>query len=309
MAGSSPSAVLSPMTAHAICIGLCLADYLARAWRIQLLTRGLRFPLRFPDAMAVNLIGDAACSLTPLRLGGEPARLGVMLSAGVPPTASFVAITYEVLAAWPVIILCAALLLGRHAGEWWDSAAPGLLLGMQESWPWVVAVALLTLAIWIGVRRYAPSGGHHLGRPVKRMVVHWRRMPWVLLIATAPLSFINLASRVAILPVLAATLPSAPPLGLMLIGSFALLYSQLILPSPSGAGAVELGFLGGAAGNLGSGEAKLLLAWRFYTTGVGLVIGVLLAGHRFGWRALRGWIGGIRTKRPYRRGAEAAKER
>ncbi|MFL5401729.1 MAG: hypothetical protein ACJ8BF_02815, partial [Gemmatimonadales bacterium] len=69
--------------------------------------------------------------------------------------------------------------------------------------------------------------------------------------------------------------------------SFALLYSQLILPTPSGAGAVELGFLGGAAGDLGDSEGWLLLAWRFYTNGFGVLLGVWLAARIYGWPALR----------------------
>jgi uncharacterized membrane protein YbhN (UPF0104 family) len=300
--------MLSPIAGHAICAGLCTADYLARAWRIRLLAGGLGYRLRFRDAMAVNLIGDAACSLTPLRIAGEPARLGVMASAGVPPTATLVAITYEVLTAWPVIMICAGLLLWRYAPEWWENAAPGLIGSVREAWPWVVALALISLAIWVWVRRSAPASGHRW-RPVKRMIVHWRRMPWPLLLATAPLTVINLSARVAVLPVLAATLPHAPPPGLVWVGSLALLYSQLVLPTPSGAGVVELGFLGGAAGDLGNGEAALLVVWRFYTTGVGLVIGVLLAAHRLGWRALRGWIGVRRREQPYRGGSGDAKAR
>jgi uncharacterized membrane protein YbhN (UPF0104 family) len=101
------------------------------------------------------------------------------------------------------------------------------------------------------------------------------------------MSFLNLATRVAILPVLALTLANPPDLGPMTLGSFALLYSQLILPTPSGAGAVELGFLGGAAGDLGQGDGWLLLAWRFYTNGVGVVLGVWLAAKIYGWPALR----------------------
>lgn len=282
--------MLEPVSAHAICFGLCAADYLARAWRIQLLTRGVHHSLTFPDAMAVNVIGDAACSLTPLRIGGEPARLGVMLSAGVAPTASFVAITYEVLAAWPVIILCAGALLWGFAPSWWQGAGPGLIAGIRAAWPWATVVALLTLAVWYWARRSASAASHHLRRPFKRILVHWRRMPWPLLLATAPLTLTNLASRLAILPVLAMTLPDPPPMGWLLVGSFALLYSQLLLPTPSGAGAVDLGFLGGAAGNLGSREGSLLLAWRFYTTGIGLLLGVLFAVHRFGWQAIQGWF-------------------
>jgi uncharacterized membrane protein YbhN (UPF0104 family) len=87
--------------------------------------------------------------------------------------------------------------------------------------------------------------------------------------------------------VLALTLTSPPPMGPMILGSFALLYSQLVLPTPSGAGAVELGFLGGAAGDLGESQGWLLLAWRFYTNGVGVVLGVWLAAKIYGWPALR----------------------
>jgi uncharacterized membrane protein YbhN (UPF0104 family) len=101
------------------------------------------------------------------------------------------------------------------------------------------------------------------------------------------MSVINLATRVAILPVLALTLPDPPAMGPMLLGSFALLYSQLVLPTPSGAGAVELGFLGGAAGDLGAHQGWLLFAWRFYTNGVGVLLGVWLAVHIYGWPALR----------------------
>jgi uncharacterized membrane protein YbhN (UPF0104 family) len=92
---------------------------------------------------------------------------------------------------------------------------------------------------------------------------------------------------VAILPVLALTLPNPPSLGPLAVGSFALLYSQLVLPTPSGAGAVELGFLGGAAGDLGGSEGWLLLLWRFYTNGIGVILGVALASRIYGWPALR----------------------
>ena len=74
------------------------------------------------------------------------------------------------------------------------------------------------------------------------------------------------------LPVLALTLPEHPPFGVMLVGSFVLLYAQLVLPTPAGAGAVDLGFLGGMAGDLGADETGLLLAWRFWTVGAGILL-------------------------------------
>ena len=145
----------------------------------------------------------------------------------------------------------------------------------------------MSLVLWWYATRVASPAVRHVRRPVRRAMVYWRRMPRWPLVASMPLSFLNLATRVAILPVLALTLPNPPELGPMLVGSFALLYSQLILPTPSGAGAVELGFLGGAAGDLGSGAGWLLLAWRFYTNGVGVLLGVGLAAHTYGWPALR----------------------
>jgi uncharacterized membrane protein YbhN (UPF0104 family) len=107
-------------------------------------------------------------------------------------------------------------------------------------------------------------------------------MPAWPLLAGIPLTVLSLAARIAILPVLALTLPEPPPLGPLTFGSFTLLYSQFVLPTPSGAGVVDLGFLGGAAGDLGEHEASLLLAWRFYTTFVLVALGLILAVRQYG---------------------------
>ncbi len=243
------------------------------------------------DSFIVNAFGDAACALTPLRLGGEPARLAGMLRSRVPATASFVAISLEVLAAWPVIIVAAGWLAWRYAPEWWLEAGPRLGAAAASAWPWVVAVAVVSVVAWRMARRVASPAAHQLRRPIRRVIVYWRRMPAWPLVASIPMSFLNLATRVAILPVLALTLPHPPAMGPLAVGSFALLYSQLVLPTPSGAGAVELGFLGGAAGDLGGSEGWLLLVWRFYTNGIGVILGVVLASRIYGWPALRRLVG------------------
>ncbi len=278
---------MTVLDATVICLCLVVIDLLARAWRIQWIIRGLGYPVGFWDSIVLNAYGDAACALTPLRIGGEPARLAGMLRSRVPATAAFVAISLEVLAAWPVILVAAGWLAWRYAPSWWTMAGPRLTAAAAEAWPWVALVAVVSLIVWWYARRVASPAVRHVRRPIRRAMVYWRRMPRWPLVASLPLSFLNLATRVAILPVLAATLPHPPDLGPMLLGSFALLYSQLILPTPSGAGAVDLGFLGGAAGDLGASAGWLLLAWRFYTNGVGVVLGVALAAHAYGWPALR----------------------
>jgi uncharacterized membrane protein YbhN (UPF0104 family) len=279
---------MTPVQAHLICLGLVAADLLARAWRIQWIIRALGHRISLWDSFVLNAFGDAACALTPLRIGGEPARLAGMLRSRVPAPAAFVAISLEVLAAWPVIIVAAGWLAWRYAPEWWDEAGPRLSTAAATAWPWVLAVVVLSLLAWRWARlKVASPAARQLRRPVRRAMVYWRRMPRWPLLASVPMSLINLATRVAILPVLALTLPSPPPIGPLAVGSFALLYSQLILPTPSGAGAVELGFLGGAAGDLGADEGWLLLAWRFYTNGIGVLLGVILAARVYGWPAVR----------------------
>ncbi len=279
---------LSAIQAHLVCLALVVVDLLARAVRIQLLVRGLGHQLSLWDAFVLNNYGDAASALTPLRLGGEPARLAGLLRSGVPAAAAFVAISLEVLVGWPVVIVAAGWLIWRYAPEWWAEAGPRLGAGAVDAWPWVIAVLVASLLAWgYARRRVASPATRQVRRPIQRVLVYWRRMPTGILLATVPFSFLNLATRVAILPVLALTLPDPPPLGPVAVGSFALLYSQLILPTPSGAGAVDLGFLSGAAGELGSHQGLLLFAWRMYTNGIGVLLGVSLAVYVFGWPALR----------------------
>jgi len=106
---------VTPLSAHLLCLGLVALDLLARAWRIQWIVKGLGHRMSLRDSFIVNAFGDAACALTPLRIGGEPARLAGMLRSRVPATAAFVAISLEVLAAWPVILVAAGWLVWKYA--------------------------------------------------------------------------------------------------------------------------------------------------------------------------------------------------
>ena len=287
---------LTALEAHAVCAALVAADLVARAMRIQWILRGLGHRTGFVEAFTLNAFGDGACAVTPMRAGGEPARLGGMLRAGVPAAAGVIAIGLEVLAAWPVTILAAGWMAWRHAPAWWAEAGPQLKAGLAGAWPWVTAVAAVSAVAWWVARR-GGGGAPKVRRPLRRALVYLRRMPAWLPIATAPLSLVNLVARVAILPVLALTLADPPAMGPLWLGSFALLYAQLVLPTPSGAGAVELGFLHGAAGQLGGAEASLLVAWRFYTSGVGILLGGWLAVRIYGAPALRrlAAVAGVRS--------------
>ena len=279
--------LLSPLTAHLLCLGCVAADLVARSFRIQWFLRGLGHPIRFRQAFTINVFGEAGCSLTPMRVAGEPARLAGMLQAGVPATAAFVAIAVEVLAAWPVILVFAAVLGWWFAPDWLAHAWPVLRESAQSASGWVIAVLIATVVVgWLAARSIR-TASHRVRRPLRRLAVYWRRMPRWPLVASIPCTVINLIARTSILPLLALTLPDPPPVGALILGSFGLLYSQLVIPTPAGLGAVDLGLLGGAAGELGQGNTLVLLAWRFYTVGIGAMIGVVLAIRIFGHAALK----------------------
>jgi len=278
---------VSPVAAHALCLGLVVLDFLLRGWRIQWIMKGLGFRLRLRDAFVANAFGDAANALTPMRLGGEPARVAGLMRSGARTTAILVGVTVEAVLSRLALVAVAAWLIWRYAPAWWVTAGPGLLTAASTAWPWLVLVLVIGLVLWRYTQRAVSPATQRLRRPVRRVLVYLRRMPRWPLVASTILSVIPVATRIAILPVLALTLPSPPPVGPVIFGSFALLYSQMVLPTPSGAGVVELGFLGGAAGQLGEGQGWILLAWRFYTNGLGVLVGVWLALSIYGWPVLR----------------------
>lgn len=289
--------VLTLLQAHLICIALFAVDLIARAGRIRWYLAGLGHPVRLREALQLNAWGDAAAGLTPMRFGGEAARLAGILRAGVPATAGFMAVGLEVLVAYPVVIAFGAAIVALYSPEWWRHAGPELASRLSLGWPWVIGVLLFTLVVGLMAWRWKRVALREPRRAVQRVRHYWREMAWWPMVAGVPTSLFNVVARTLMLPVLALSLPSHPPVGVMLVGSFILLYSQLVLPTPAGAGAVDLAFLGGMAGNLGPGDGALLVAWRFYTVGAGAGLGVALALHSLGLRPLLGAVRGVMRPR------------
>lgn len=242
----------------------------------------MRFQVPFVEVLALNTVGDAASAVTPLRLGGEPARLAALTHAKVPLSAGIVAAVVEVLVMWPLVIAVAGWLALAYAPSWWRAARPLLENRVTGSWVWL-AVALAAIAlIWWGAVRFAPRSGGAVQRGTRRAWAFYRRLPAWPLVAGVPLTLVSLAARVAILPVLALTLANPPAMGPLIFASLILTYGQLALPTPSGAGLVEIGFLGGAAGDLGARYGSILFVWRFYTTILLVALGILLGVMQYG---------------------------
>jgi uncharacterized membrane protein YbhN (UPF0104 family) len=272
---------MSGTTIHLACLALVALDFAARTWRTQLFLWKLRHPLPFREVLVQSAIGEAASSLTPLRAGGEPARIWAMARQGVPARVGIVAVGVELLATSAVIVLTAIVLGVTVAPDWWAATGPGLVRAAVGSWPWLAGIAGATLVAWLVVRGFRPDLLHAAGGELAAARGHLRDVPGWLYVVNVPITLVNIAARVAILPLLAQALDQPPPLAATVVGSFALLYAQAVIPTPAGAGAVELGFLGGAAGNLGAAETQLLVVWRLYTTVLGTVGGLALGAWRF----------------------------
>jgi uncharacterized membrane protein YbhN (UPF0104 family) len=271
-----------PSLAHQLAaLGLFGADVVVRAVRIRLLVPGTP-NLTLWQAITLNAYGDAASAVTPARLGGDPARFLGFRRAGVETPRALAGLAVEALIDWLLLAL-AAVLLGLAFA---DTAAAGvarlvtlatgrtarILIGA------VAALALVSAALARWYRRRHPL-------PLPGGAAAWLAASWrharglggrTVLLA-AMLTTLSMVARTAILPVLAAGLPGLDPRA-ALLGSFALLYGQLALPTPAGAGAVELGFVGGFAESMSPRAlAALLLAWRLYTLILGAALGGVLA--------------------------------
>lgn len=273
--------MLTPAAAHLACVGLVLLDFAVRTWRTQLFLRSLRTPLPFGEVFVHSMLGEAGSSLTPMRVGGEPARVWAMSRLGVAPSAAVVVVGVELLATTPVIAAVAIVLGITLAPDWWAEAGPALTRSIFGRWRWWVAMGVVTALAWWLARRVAPRAARRLRAELREARAHAREIPAWVYALSVPLTLLNIATRVAVLPMLAYALVSPPSLAGSVVGSFTLLYAQALLPTPAGAGAVELTFLGGGAGDLGTDESRVLLLWRFYTTGIGVIFGLLLTFLRY----------------------------
>jgi uncharacterized membrane protein YbhN (UPF0104 family) len=273
---------LTPLAAHGACALLFLADLLARAVRIRCYLAGLGQRVSLFDAFLLNAWGDAAAGLTPMRFGGELAKLAGLVRAQVTAPVAVAALGLEAAITYPLVALFGGWLAVRFAPDWWEEARPAVEQTLSSRWPVVVVVGVVLLSVTVILwwrRRTGPDSG----AAVQARATLKALPVWPILVGI-PLSLFNVVARTLMLPLLALTLPMHPPFGVMAVGSFVLLYSQLVLPTPAGAGAVELGFLSGIAGDLGAGPTRLLLAWRFYTVGAGTLLGVTLAVATLGLR-------------------------
>ncbi len=288
---------------HVLALGLVALDCVVRAWRIQLAVWAAGGRLGFQDAVRLNLYGEAASTLTPNRLGGEPARFLGLNEARVRPVTSLVAIGVEVAAEWPVFMLLGGALIAYYVPDWQTEARHWLRRHRAGELVAVELIALLVLGVIYLLQRMVRSGmiRHRVRRQWRVAWAHVRRAPWWLLGAGAVLTVVSIAARALILPALVWGEPH-PPFGQMFFGALTLIHAPLFLPLPSGGGGVEVAFLSGFAGDFGTRQVTLLLLWRFYTAVLLTILGGYVLVRSVGYRAATellkiGWFRGHKEKR------------
>ena len=288
---------------HVLALGLVALDCVVRAWRIQLAVWAAGGRLGFQDAVRLNLYGEAASTLTPNRLGGEPARFLGLNEARVRPVTSLVAIGVEVAAEWPVFMLLGGALIAYYVPDWQTEARHWLRRHRAGELVAVELIALLVLGVIYLLQRMVRSGmiRHRVRRQWRVAWAHVRRAPWWLLGAGAVLTVVSIAARALILPALVWGEPH-PPFGQMFFGALTLIHAPLFLPLPSGGGGVEVAFLSGFAGDFGTRQVTLLLLWRFYTAVLLTILGGYVLVRSVGYRAATellkiGWFRRHKEKR------------
>lgn len=264
-----------PAGAHAAALALVFADIVMRALRLRLLLGHHPLPLR--AAIAVNALGDAASAVTPARLGGEPARFMGLGRYGIPAAARVVALAAERIVDLSLVAAVGAAILAFLGGRGFgDVSGIAARLTSDRAIPWLLGVAVaVVVSVPIALRlrhRLPPVAGHSW----REAVAAARGLPGPRLAAAVALTPVSMAARVAILLVLLAGAGVLGPVLPAAVGSFALLYAQLILPVPAGAGGVDLGFVAGVSPLTTAAQtAALLVTWRIYTlvvpAGLGLV--------------------------------------
>lgn len=269
----------------AICSALVATDMVVRTVRLDLLLRGAGYRMAPRDIFVMNAFGDAAAAVTPMRLGGEPARAAGLMHAGLPLAGIVPLLALEVAAYTAVVAVAAVAAVWTMAPEWWAEVGPHLAHAARGALPWLAFFLVLGLVAARSARRWLPASG--MPRPAPAQLVRLARRLAAPLLWSVPLTVASAVCRIAILPVLALSLPSPPPLEVVTLSSFALTYGQLFLPTPAGAGAVELAFAVDATGDLGEGLGPVFVAWRVFTTVIPVLVGFALAAHRYGPAAVR----------------------
>lgn len=289
-------------------------EVLCRAIRQTTMASAIRQRLSLGASGKITLLGDFACTVTPSRLGGDPARLYGLVRERISWGHASVLLAGEFVTS--IVFLLSVLIVvtfwGDHGAA--DNVAPMSLF--PTLWPIALALCSFTIGGHV-VFRYAPAIERwcryllHLAlirrllkeprcdRAEQRVGIalqEFRSSTSLLLSQGKGLFFLSGVAalghgllRFAVLPVLAAGLGLDVSLKTLVIWQLIAFYGLSFAPIPGGSGTLEVGFILFFSPFVPSQKLGLLLAaWRFFTYYLYLVVGGVVF-----WWVVRGRVAGF----------------
>jgi glycosyltransferase 2 family protein len=282
-----------PPLAHLLAFLAFAVEVAARSLKLTWSARAVGTRLPFTTSLRTSLGGDFAASITPARVGAEPARFLILAQAGITASDAMVVLytelVLEMISLMLIVVLIAVLfavsapafiamigVVGGYATFVVSLGVLGVILSRrpfgEEPPAWAKRIRLHGRR-WEMVQRWS-------GR-VRATVEAFKRMHlgWAALSFLA--SFAHIAIRFTILPAMVYTMTKQPvALAPLVIWPLGIIYGAGVVPAPGGGGAVELTFRAALGRVIPPALfAPALLWWRFYTFYIYIIIGGLVAGN------------------------------
>ncbi|HJQ18903.1 MAG TPA: flippase-like domain-containing protein [Gemmatimonadaceae bacterium] len=282
-----------PLQAHLLAFGAFAAEVAARSLKLTWSAKAVRARLPLTTSIRTSLGGDFGASITPARMGAEPARFLILAEAGVPAADAMVILYTELFfEAISLAVVVGAIAIIFHATGKAFLAMIGVVGGYAT---FVIALGVIGFILSRREVRDEPPGWAHRVKLHGRrweIVQRWfdrvrttvdafrdMRLGWGALSLVA--SITHVAVRFTILPAIVySTTSLAVPLAPLVIWPMGIIYGAGVVPAPGGGGAVELAFRA-ALGSVIPPEAfaASLVWWRFYTFYLYIALGALVAGN------------------------------
>ena len=290
-----------PPLAHVLAFSAFAFEVIARSFKLTWSAKAVGIALPFSTSLRTSLGGDFAASITPGRIGAEPARYLILSQAGIVASDAMVVLYIELfleMISMAVIIglitfifdvsgpgfVAMTGILGAYSAFVLALGAVGVVLARRtlgEQPPsWAKRIRLHgkrweIVQRWIGNVRTTVDA-------FKDMHIGWAAMALVV-------SVLHIGIRFTVLPVIIYTMTAeAVPLAPLVIWPLGIIYGAGVVPAPGGGGAVELTFRAALGKTIPAHLfAPALLWWRFYTFYIYIIVGGLVAGNT-ALRAIRG---------------------
>lgn len=287
------ASLLIPWYAHVLAFLGFAIEAGSRAFKLTWSAKAVGARLPFRTSLRVCLGGDFGASITPARMGAEPARYLILAESGMSiPDAMVVMYTelfFEMISlaavVWVIVVffdasptarLALTGIVGIYSATILGLGALGLFLSwnhVTDTPPAWAAALRITGGKWAFVRRWVDR--------IRGTVEAFKRMKFRWGAASLASSIVHVGIRFTILPAIVYSMTTGiVPLAPLVVWPFTFIYGAGVLPAPGGGGAVEFAFHTTLGDTIPAAAfAASLVWWRFYTFYLYIALGALVAGN------------------------------